>query len=300
MPIKHRLLALLVAVLWGVNFLAIHASLEHYPPFFLVALRWTLVAIPTLLFIPRPQVPIRYLVGYGMGFGLLQFLFLYWGMAEGMPPGLASLVLQSSAPFTVILAVLFTGERLGRMRIIGVILAAVGLMVVGSQRAGVEELWPFVLVLLGGLGWAFGNLASRAAKPENPLHLALWMTVVPPIPMLLVAFKWEGLELISQSLMTSLDAPWAVTGLMYTCVLGTVAGSGIWTWLLSRHPASAVAPFSMMVPVFGLSAAALVLGERINSIEFAGCVLVLIGVVVASRVVSAGKAAPVAAASTAA
>lgn len=291
---NHRLLALLVAAIWGVNFLAIHASLEQYPPFFLAALRWTLIAIPTLLFIPRPRVPVRYLLGYGIGFGVLQFFFLYWGMAEGMPPGLASLVLQCSAPFTVILAALFTGELLGRTRITGIALAVAGLAVVGSQRAGVDEIWPFALVILGGLGWAFGNLASRAAKPENPLHFTLWMSVVPPLPMLLLAAWWEGTEIMGQSLMSSFDKPWAIVGLVYTCVIGTVVGSGIWTWLLSRYPASAVAPFSMMVPVFGLGSAAVVLGERINAIEFAGCLLILSGVVVASLSSRVGKFLPAA------
>lgn len=289
MSYNHRLLALLVAAIWGVNFTAIHASLEQYPPFFLAALRWTLIAVPTLLFIPRPKVPVRYLLGYGMGFGVLQFFFLYWGMAAGMPAGLASLVLQCSAPFTVILAALLTGESLGRIRIVGIMLAVGGLVVVGSQRAGVDEIWPFALVVLGGLGWAFGNLASRAAKPEKPLHFALWMTVIPPLPMLLAAAIWEGTDLMSQSLSSSFDKPWAMVGLLYTCVIGTVAGSGIWTWLLSRYPASAVAPFSMLVPVFGLGTAAVVLGERINTFEFAGCLMILIGVVVASFSSSAGN-----------
>lgn len=289
MPIFHRLLALLVAAIWGVNFLAIHASLEQFTPFFLAALRWTLIAVPTLLFISRPQVHIRYLLGYGLGFGVLQFLFLYWGMAAGMPPGLASLVLQSSAPFTVILAALLTGEMLSGHRLIGIAIATGGLVLVGSQRAGIDQLWPFLLVVLGGLGWAMGNLASRAAKPENPLQFTLWMTVVPPIPMLFVAFVWEGNERISQSLQTMSAAPWAIGGLIYTCLIGTVIGSGIWTWLLSRHPASAVAPFSMLVPVFGIGSAAWVIDERINTIEFAGCLLVLLGVVVASRQVRSSR-----------
>jgi O-acetylserine/cysteine efflux transporter len=179
MPIRHRLLAGLVAVLWGVNFLAIHASLEQFPPFFLVALRWTLIAVPTVLLVPRPKVPTRYLVGYGVGFGVLQFAFLYAAMDAGMPTGLASLVLQSSAPFTVLLGVL-VGERLTRTRAVGVAIAVTGLAVVGSERLGGATWWPFVLTVCGGLGWALGNLASKLANPPKPLHLTMWMTVVPP------------------------------------------------------------------------------------------------------------------------
>lgn len=278
----HSLLAVAVAVIWGLNFIAIHASLQHFPPFFLVALRWLVIALPTLLLIPRPAVPLRYLIGYGLGFGLLQFLFLYWGMALGMPAGLASLVLQCSAPFTVLLAAIFTGESLRAQRLLGIALACAGLAVVASQRSGVEELWPFFLVVLGGLSWALGNVASRQARTSKPLHFMLWMSVVPPLPMMLIALGVEGSERILDSLLTAWQAPWAVAGLLYTCILATIVGSGIWTWLLSRHPASAVAPFSMLVPVFGMSAAALLLGQQPALLEWLGGLLVMIGVLFAS------------------
>lgn len=282
MPIRHRLLAGLVAVLWGVNFLAIHASLEQFPPYFLVALRWTLIAVPTVLFVPRPQVPLRYLLGYGIGFGVLQFAFLYSAMDAGLPTGLASLVLQCSAPFTVLLGVL-VGERLTPARALGVVVAVTGLAIVGSQRVGGATWWPFVLSLCAGLGWAFGNLSSRLANPPKPLHLTLWMTVVPPVPMLGLSLLVEGPRQIVDSITTSGHAWVAWSGLIYTCVLGSVAGSGIWTWLMARHPASTVAPYSMLVPVVGLSTAWAVLGERPGPVELVGALVVVVGVLLTSR-----------------
>src|SRR3546814_7950313 len=114
-PVNHRLLACSVAVMWGLNFIASHASLEHFPPLFLAALRFALIAVPTVLLVPRPAVELRWLIGYGLGFGTLQFLFLYWGMAAGMPAGLASLVLQASAPCPVLLGATVAHAR-GRGR----------------------------------------------------------------------------------------------------------------------------------------------------------------------------------------
>src|SRR5437764_12209704 len=111
MPTRDRLLAVLVAVLWGLNFLAIHATLGQFPPVFAGALRFAVIAVPTILFVPWPKVKVRYLLGYGLGFGTAQFAFLYIAMANGMPTGLASLVLQASAPFTVLLGSVFLGER---------------------------------------------------------------------------------------------------------------------------------------------------------------------------------------------
>jgi O-acetylserine/cysteine efflux transporter len=280
MPVRHRLLAASVAVMWGLNFLAIDASLGHFPPMFLVALRFAVIAIPTVLLVPRPAVPVRWLIGYGAGFGVLQFAFLYWGMAVGMPAGLASLVLQASGPFTVVLGAVFLRERVGARQVGGVLVAVAGLTVVGWQQAQSAALLPFLLTLAGALGWAIGNIANRRARPQNPLHLTLWMSVVPPVPMLAVALLVEGPAEIATSL-TSFDEPGAVgalVGLAYTVVVGTVLGSGVWTWLMARHPAGVVAPYSMLVPVVGMTAAALVLGERAGPVELAGGALVVAGV----------------------
>ncbi|MGC3954323.1 MAG: EamA family transporter [Propionicimonas sp.] len=280
----HRLLACLVALLWGLNFIAIDASLAQFPPMFLVVLRFALIAIPTLVLVPWPRIPVRWWLLYGTGFGILQFLFLYWGMAAGMPAGLASLVLQCSAPFTVVLGTALLRERLSTRQVVGITVAVAGLTVVGVQRWESAALLPFLLTLAGGLGWAFGNLGNRlasAANPTaNPLHLVLWMSVVPPLPMLAVSLATEGPARIGASLATlNSTVGWlALAGLAYTILLGTLLGSGLWTYLMSRHPASRVAPYSMLVPVVGLSAAWLILGEQPSAAELVGSALVAAGV----------------------
>lgn len=284
MPIRHVLLAMGVAVVWGLNFLAIHASLQQFPPLFLVALRFVLLAIPTLLFVPRPKVETRWLLGYGLGFGTLQFIGLYLGMAAGFPSGLASLVLQSSAPFTVMLGALLLHEKITARAAAGVGIAVLGLALVGVARGGASSWWPFLLVVFGGFGWALGNLATRKAAAPNPLHLTMWMSVVPPVPMLALSLVFEGPGRIWQSLATSTSAAavpaWA--GLAYTVLIGTVVGSGVWVWLMSRHPAGQVAPFSMLVPVTGLTTAWIVLGETPRPLELLGGVAVIGGVLWAS------------------
>jgi O-acetylserine/cysteine efflux transporter len=280
MPVRHRLLAVAVAVMWGLNFIAIDASLDHFPPMFLVALRFALIALPTVLLVPWPGVPARWVIGYGLGFGTLQFLFLYWGMAVGMPAGLASLVLQASGPFTVVLGAAFLRERVSGWQVVGILVAVGGLTLVGWQRAESASIIPFLLTLAGAFGWAIGNVCNRQAKPANPLHLTLWMSVVPPLPMLVLALLVEGPARMATSL-TSFDdarAGAALAGLAYTVVIGTVVGSGVWTWLMARHPAGVVAPFSMLVPVVGMTAAWVVLGETVTPGEAIGAVAVVAGV----------------------
>ncbi|WP_285100679.1 EamA family transporter [Promicromonospora sp. MEB111] len=283
MPISHRLLAVSVAVMWGLNFIAIHASLEQFPPFLLAALRFAVIAVPTILLVPRPKVPVRWLLGYGIGFGTLQFLFLYWGMAVGMPTGLASLVLQSSAPFTVLLGAVAFRDRVSARQVVGLSVATLGLAVVGWSQAQAAAFGPFLLVLAGGFGWAIGNVSSARAKAPNPLHLTLWMSVVPPIPMLALSLVIEGPDAIGEAFVPSPHLVPALLGLAYTVLIGTLAGSGIWTWLMARHPAGVVAPFSMLVPVVGLSASAALLGEAIGMWTAVGAALVIAGVLWGAR-----------------
>ncbi|WP_051684061.1 EamA family transporter [Blastococcus sp. URHD0036] len=288
MPTRDRLLALLVAVVWGLNFPAIHLSLEHFPPFFLVFLRFAVIAVPTVLLVPRPDVPLRWLLGYGFGFGVLQFVFLYAAMDAGMPTGLASLVLQSSAPFTVALAGLLLHERLSGRQLAGILLAVAGLGGIAVHRAGLDggaTLLPVLLTLCGGLGWALGNLSNRLARPARPFRLMLWMTTVPPLPMLAVSLLTEGPARIGESLtgLGSREGLLALGGLAFTVVVATLGGSGIWTALMSRHPSGVVAPFSMLVPVVGTASAWLMFGEATPPVELACGALVVAGVLIGSR-----------------
>jgi len=286
-PVRDRLLAVLVAVVWGLNFPAIAVALEQFPPFFLVALRFALVAVPTLLLVRRPDVPWRWLVGYGLGFGVLQFLFLYLAMDTGMPPGLASLVLQSSAPFTVLLAGLLLRERLTARQLGGVGLSVAGLAGIAVHRAGLDggaALVPVLLTLCGGLGWAVGNLCNRQARTAEPFRLMLWMTVVPPVPMLLVSLALEGPAAVGASFqgLGQRQGLLALGGLAFTVLVATLLGSGIWTALMARHPSSTVAPFSMLVPVVGIGSSWLLLGDATSPAEIALGVVVLVGVLLGS------------------
>jgi drug/metabolite transporter (DMT)-like permease len=278
--VRDRLLAAVVAVLWGANFLAIHVGLEHYPPLFLAALRFVVIAIPTLLLVPRPRVPLRWLIGYGLGFGTVQFLFLFVAMDAGMPTGLASLVLQASAPFTVLLGAMLLRERMNVRQLAGISLAVLGLLAIAVAQAQAAALIPLVLTLIGALGWAFGNLAARLADPPNPLHLTLWMSVVPPIPLLAASFLAEG-PAADWAALRAAVTPEGVPGVLaiaYLAILATVLGSGIWTALMRRYPAGVVAPYSLLVPVVGIALAAAALGEQPSVVELVAGAVIIVGV----------------------
>lgn len=284
-PLRDRLLALLVAVLWGLNFPATELALRHFPPMLLVSLRWALLGLPALLFVPRPQVKLRWLLGTGAGIGLLQFAFLYAGMAAGMPAGLASLLLQASAPFTVLLAGALLHEHISRRQAVGIVVAVLGLAAIALYRSQVAALLPVLLTLAGALGWALGNICSRQARAPKPMQLTLWMSVVPPLPMFGLSLLFEGPRRIGRSFTTLTQASaWvSVAALLYIAIVAALVGYGIWNTLLSRNPSSQVAPFAMLIPVIGVLSSWLAFGEAVSVVELVAGAAVIGGVLYASR-----------------
>lgn len=283
MTARDRLLGLTVVLLWGLNFLALRAGLDHFPPFFFAALRFAVIAVPVLLFVPRPKVRLRWLLLYGTGFGILQFAFLFTAMRAGMPTGLASLVLQSSAPFTVLLGALFLRERIRPVQVAGIAVAMAGMAVIGWDRLEHASLLPVLLTLAAGLGWAFGNIGARQATVESPglntMHLTLWIAVVPPLPMFVLSAATEGPTTGLHAVVDSFSAAgWpALAAVAYTALLATVVGSGMWTFLMSRYPAGVVAPFTLLVPVVGIAAAWAFLDETPTPLSLIGGVIVIAG-----------------------
>ncbi|MFC4376756.1 EamA family transporter [Nocardia halotolerans] len=283
MNTRDRLLGLTVVVLWGLNFLAIRIGLDHFPPFFFAALRFAVIAVPVLVFIPRPAVRTRWLLLYGAGFGIAQFAFLFTAMRIGMPTGLASLVLQSSAPFTVVLGAVLLRERLRPVQVAGLAVAVLGMVVIGADRMVTASLLPVLLTLAAGLGWAFGNIGARQAGADSPgfdpLHLTLWMSVVPVLPLLALSMVVEGPDTGFRALGAAFSGAGvpALVALAYIAILATVCGSGLWTYLMSRYPAGTVAPLSLLVPVVGIAAAWAVLGEQPSVAALIGGAIVIAG-----------------------
>jgi DME family drug/metabolite transporter/O-acetylserine/cysteine efflux transporter len=278
---RDKALALLVAVIWGLNFLAVRLALDAFPPFFLAALRYLLVGVPVVLLVPRPRAPWRWLVGYGLGFGALQFGLLFLAIDLGMPTGLSSVVLQMGAPMAIALGAVLLHERPTRQATVGAAVAVAGLALIGWERAdGGGPLLPFALTLLAALGWALGSLSSRLAQPDSPLRFSLWMAVVPPIPLLLLSALMEGPATGWQAIDVAVRsaAYTALLALLYIVVFGTVLSAALWSALLKKHPAGVVAPFSMLVPVVGIAAAWVVLDERPSPWSVVGAAAVLAGV----------------------
>jgi O-acetylserine/cysteine efflux transporter len=283
MPVRHVLLAAAVAVVWGINFVVIDVGLDNFPPLLFAALRFTLVALPAVFLVPRPDAGWRDVVLVGTFLSAGQFGLLFVGMDQGMPAGLASLVLQLQAAFTALFAVALLHERLNPGQVLGAAVAFAGIGLIGAGRsAGIPNV-ALALTVAAAASWGLGNVFTRRAQATNAVSLVVWSSLVPPIPLALLSLRFDGADAIGDAL-AGIDAG-GLLALVYIVVLSTFFGYGTWTWLLKRHPASRVAPFTLLVPVVGILAAWIALGERPNGAEWAGAAVVLVGLALTMRAI---------------
>ncbi len=274
---KDLLLALVVIVAWGLNFVVIRVGLDGLPPMLLGALRFVLAALPVFL-VRRPNLPWRWLIAYGATISLGQFVFLFEAMANGMPAGLASLVLQSQAFFTLAFAALFLGERMRGASVLGLLIAGGGLLLIGLQTGHSTSLLGIVLTLVAASMWAMGNVLTRKFGKINLMGLVIWGSLIPPVPFFLLSLWLEGPQRIEHALLNIGTS--SILALLYLALVATLLGYGLWSRLLSRYPAGQVAPFSLLVPVVGLSSSAWLLGERLSTLQWVGAALVMLGLLV--------------------
>ncbi|WP_293193020.1 EamA family transporter [Ottowia sp.] len=256
---RHLLLALAVVAVWGTNFVVIKLALAHLPPLLFAALRFALAAVPLVLFVRRPAVPWRNLAFYGLTIGVGQFGLLFFVMTRYISPGLASLVIQAQVFFTVGLAMALAGERLRPFQGVAALVAAAGIAVIASHTDGHTTALGLVLTLAAALSWALGNMASRAAGPVDVLAYVAWSSLFAVPPLALLSLALEGWPRIAAGLAQADAATWAAV--LWQSLGNTIFGYGAWAWLLARYPAATVTPFALLVPVFGMGAAALALGE---------------------------------------
>jgi O-acetylserine/cysteine efflux transporter len=275
---RDAILALAIVFVWGTNFVVIRVALDALPPLFLATLRFVLVLLPAVFFLPRPKVSWANLVIYGLCIGMLQFGALFIAMNGRISPGLASLVVQMQVFFTIGLAMMRTGERLKAHHLLALALALAGMGVIAGHSGQGTTLAGLSLVLVAALGWALGNQASREAGPVNMLAYVVWAALFAIPPLLGLSLWLEGPAAIAGGLVRASALTWA--SVVWQSVGNTLFGYSCWAWLLSRYPAATVAPLSLLVPVFGFGASALLLGEPLPAWKIEATILIMAGLAV--------------------
>ena len=280
---RDMLLAALVASLWGLNFVVIDWGMSGIPPLLFAAIRFAVVALAVVV-VPRPQTGWRVIVGVGLFMSLGQFALLYTSLALGLSPGLAALLMQAQAVFTIVLAAVALRERPSAMQVAGVSLGVIGLAVVAVFRGGDAPVIAVCLALAAALSWAVGNVISRRAGVVTgvgrggTLSLTVWSSLVVPVPALALSFVIDGPAAIGAGL--AAIGPQAVVSTLYTAGLCTLFAYAVFNGLLGRNPSAAVVPWILLAPVVAMASAALLLGEAPSVGEVVGGAVLVAGVLV--------------------
>jgi len=279
MSFAHLLLALAVIVVWGTNFVIIKLGLGELPPLLFATLRFVFSCVPWLIFVRRPAVPWRLLIanGFFLGFGLFGVLFI--AMRSDIAPGVASLLVQTQAFFTIVLAMLLLGERMRAFQATGLAACVAGLAMFFFHVDASTTILGLVLTLACGLSWAIANLvakkAAQIAPSLNMLGFMVWSSLFAVPPLLLASLFFEGPQRIADGLAHASAFGWAAS--VWQGVANTLFGYGAWNWLLARYPAATISPLSLLVPVVGMASAAIWFGEPLPAWKLEAGALVLLG-----------------------
>lgn len=269
------LIALALVTVWGGNFVVIKIGLQDLPPVLFTALRFIFAALPLVFFVKRPQTTWQLICAYGLFQFAIQFTLLFSGIQLGLPAGLASLVIQLQAFFTIGLAVLMMGERPKLIQLAGALIAFSGMALVAVNLEGKATLIGFVLVVLGGLSWAFANIATKKMGQVDALSLVVWGSMVAAPPLVLASWLMEGAD--AWRLAADAFTYKTLATVLFQSYPNTLLGFAIWSMLMRKYAAATIAPFSLLVPVAGMTSAALILGEELQWWKIAAGLLVLSG-----------------------
>jgi O-acetylserine/cysteine efflux transporter len=274
----HIALALVVVLIWGVNFVVVKIGLEVLPPIMFTALRFLFAALPLVFFVKRPVIPLKLIAGYGLFQFAMQFTLLFSGMKLGFPPGLASLVLQLHAFFTIGLAVLLLGERPRMVQLVGALIAFSGMALVGMHMEAKATLIGFFMVVCAGACWAIANIITKKIGKTDPLGLVVWASLLATPPLIINSLIVEGVAAWSAAF-DSMN--WTTAGaIFFQSYPNTIFAYAAWALLMRKYAAATIAPFTLLVPVIGMLSAALILSEELQWWKISAGGLVLCGLVV--------------------
>ncbi|WBA10089.1 EamA family transporter [Salinivibrio kushneri] len=274
MNIKSVLLALLVVLIWGVNFSVIKVGLETLPPILFSGLRFFIVALPAVFFIPRPKVKLWQLFAVGLSLGVIKFSLLFIAMQDDASAGIASLLLQSQVIFTIALSALLLKEHITVPQRIGLVVAFAGFGLFFVTSTGSATFTGVAMIVAAGFFWAIANMVMKQMPGVNLMHFMVWVSLIPPLPLFALSYWFESHQPLALLQATPLSG-WI--SIAYVGYLSTLVAFAIWGWLLNQHTSASVTPFALLIPIVGMAAASIGLGETLSMIEWIGAALIVTG-----------------------
>ena len=270
-------IAVLVAVIWGLAFIASRLALDEFSPELMTTLRFAIAAIPCL-FVRKPGVSWPLLIAISFTLFLGQFLAQAFAIAHGVPVGLSSVIVQSQALFTIAFAALVFRELPTPVQGVGIAIATAGLLMICGTVGYDSSVSAFAMIMVCPISFAIGNLLLRQAAGAPMFDLFAWLCLSAAVPLAALTLLTNG-PVPTWHALTHMS----LTGLVCMVFLGLLSTSiAYWLWgrLLRDHPAAQVVPFALLVPFVGSLASSLAFGEKFGTLRLAGMLTVIAGIAV--------------------
>jgi len=268
-------IAIFVMLIWGVNFAVAKFAIAQFPPIFMMALRFSIVAALLIPFVRRPLTPMRQVFGLSLTLGCLHFALFFTGL-QGIDASVAAVVIQLQVPFAVILSCVFFKDRPGLFRIFGMVLAFAGVAVIFAAAPVEGHYLSLGLMLSAALVWSLANLQIKAMDHVDGMSLNGWMALFAAPELLATSLVLERGQWTA--LMSADWLGYAAVG--FTAVFSTIVGYGLWYRLIHKYPMSLAIPFTLLAPIFGVASGILLLGEPLTLRLAVGSLMTIAGVAV--------------------
>jgi len=275
---KHQLLALIVTIIWGTNFVFIKYGLNELPPFLFATIRFFLVAFPLIFFFPKPKASWGLIAAYGLFIGFGQFGILFYAMQNDISPGIASLVLQTQVFFSVIFAIFFFKELITPIQWLALIISFSGIALIASKTGGQTTFFGLALALLAAMSWAMGNMVVKKADKVDIIAFLAYSSLFAVPVLAVMSLYFEGWDLIKTSIQSA--SMTSVYVVLWQTIGNTLIGYGLWNFLLSRYSTATVTPWALLIPISGMTASSLLLDELMPMWKLLAAALVLAGLVI--------------------
>ena len=278
MSLRDLFIALGITFIWGINFSFIKMGLGSLNPFLLAGLRFMLCALPLVFFIKPPKGPFKYVIAYGLFFGVGLWGILYLGMFYGISAGVASIVLNLGVFFAVILSYFILKEKMTVYNKIAFILALAGIAVIFLVTDGTVTLIGMLFVILAAVSLAVIQIIVKKANTKEAFAFLIYSTLFPPIPLFIMAYLMQG-ESVFIDFAQTLDKQ-ALISIAFQVYPTTLFGYWVWNLLLAKYPVNLLMPLSLLIPIFGLFGSYILLGEEVGLYKVLACFIIVIALII--------------------
>ncbi len=269
-------LAVLVMAIWGFNFSMIKMGITEVHPLLATAARFSLAVLPAIFFIRRPNVDWRYLISYGIVFGVGIWGMASWSITAGLSSGMSSVLLSSNALISMAVGVFIHKEMASKRKVTGAITALAALLILVSATNGNITPQGLAFIMIAATCWTIMGMIVKASKTTQAFAFNVWGMLFAPIPLVVFAVSLHGPGIVTHAFDVWNTS--TTIAIVFQAYPTTLFGYWVWNRLLIRYPLSTTAPLTLLVPVFALISGYFMYDEVLSVAQIVACTLFLIGI----------------------